>query len=121
MTIFLLPIGIFLFGALLVKLRTSILDALKLSALSYVYSWLFFAFSWVCVWLCTSILNFIGFSLNWGDFILNNNLLFKEFFTLYLSYHIYLKMKAEPQKQHLINLIKKQHIPQEKAIMERKH
>ena len=72
MTIFLLPIGIFLFGALLVKLRTSILDALKLSALSYVYSWLFFAFSWVCVWLCTSILNFIGFSLNWGDFILNN-------------------------------------------------
>lgn len=72
MTTFLLPIGIFLFGALLVKLRTSILDALKLSVLSYVYAWLFFAFTWVCVWLFTSILNFIGFSLNWEDFILNH-------------------------------------------------
>ena len=72
MTTILLPIGIFLFGAILLRLKISTLDALKFSALMYGLAWLSFVFLWLCLWLCKFIFNFIGFSINWDDFIVTN-------------------------------------------------
>ena len=61
--------GSFLLGTLVLKIRNTFVDSLRLSGLTYIYAWLFYALLYVCVWCVSFLLRFLGITIQWDDVV----------------------------------------------------
>lgn len=64
--------GSFLLGTLVLKIRNTVVDSLRLSGLTYIYAWLFYALLYVCVWCVSFLLRFLGITIQWADVVFDS-------------------------------------------------